>query len=87
MYLEVFLLIILVVLFGYLFFYYADILFAPITKQNSVNKVCFGRECFAVELAKTISEQERGLMNRTELDKNKGMFFIFNTVMFNIRIN
>ena len=80
MYLEVFLLIILVVLFGYLFFHYADILFAPITKQNPVNKVCFGSECFAVELAKTTSEQERGLMNRAELDKNKGMLFVFNTV-------
>jgi hypothetical protein len=33
--------------------------------------------CFSVELAKTDAEREKGLMNRTELDKNKGMLFIF----------
>ena len=80
MYPETFLLIILVIIFGYLFFHYADILFSPNTRQTTANQVCFKNDCFTVELAKTTAEQEKGLMNRTELDQNKGMLFIFNTV-------
>jgi len=80
-FLEALLLIILILVFGYLFFYYADILFAPATKQNPENKVCFnpseGENCFFVELVKTNTEREKGLMNRKELDKNKGMLFVF----------
>ena len=30
-----------------------------------------------MELAKTEAEREKGLMNRTSLDSNKGMLFIF----------
>lgn len=41
------------------------------------DKVCFGRECFDVELAITQNEHNKGLMYREHLDKDKGMLFIF----------
>jgi len=34
--------------------------------------------CFQVELAERIFEQQRGLMYRNSLDKDKGMLFVFN---------
>jgi len=61
----------------YLLFYSAGRTLAPGTHQNINNKVCFGSHCFFVELAKTEGERERGLMDRTLLDKDKGMLFIF----------
>lgn len=76
-YFEILLLIIFVVALGYLFFYSADILLSPNTPQSPENQVCFSTNCFSVELAKTNAEREKGLMNRKELDKNKGMLFIF----------
>lgn len=66
-YLVIFLLIILVAVLGYLFFYPVE------------NKVCFGPNCFSVELAKTDAEREKGLMNRADLAKNAGVLFIFDT--------
>ena len=35
------------------------------------------KKCFQVEVAKTPAEQERGLMFREHLDKDRGMLFIF----------
>ncbi|MGA2418125.1 MAG: DUF192 domain-containing protein [Candidatus Staskawiczbacteria bacterium] len=78
-YSEIFLLIIAVVILGYLFFHSANILLSPSTPQSLGNQVCFGQNCFSVELAKTEAEKEKGLMYRTQLDKDKGMLFIFNT--------
>ena len=78
-YFEILLLIILVIAFGYIFFHSTNVLLAPSTLQSSQNKVCFGANCFSVELAKTDAEREKGLMYRTSLDENKGMLFIFNT--------
>ena len=56
----------------------ANILFAPSSEQSGQNQVCFGRQCFFVELAKTEAEREKGLMYKTYLNKNAGMLFIFN---------
>ncbi len=44
----------------------------------SYNTVTFDNEAsFQIELAETIEERERGLMNREELDDERGMLFIF----------
>ena len=48
-------------------------------KKPSGSKVCFKDNCYAVELAKTDIERERGLMNRDHLDSGKGMFFVFDS--------
>jgi len=86
LYIEIILLVIIVVCIGYLFFYFSKTVIAPSTIQNLENKVCLAREataeglgnnCFYVELAKTQAERDKGLMNRSHLDQNKGMFFIF----------
>lgn len=76
-YLEIILLIIAVIAFGYLFFYSANILLSPNTTQSTENQVCFGINCFSVKLAKTNAEREKGLMNVMQLDANSGMLFIF----------
>jgi uncharacterized membrane protein (UPF0127 family) len=41
------------------------------------DRVCFGSECFTVELARTPEEQSRGLMERLSLAKDSGMLFVF----------
>lgn len=40
-------------------------------------KICFGENCFEVEVAASILDKSRGLSNRKHLDKNKGMLFVF----------
>jgi len=44
--------------------------------ENS-DSVCFGDNCFEVEIANDSSERSRGLMFRENLDSDKGMLFIF----------
>lgn len=44
---------------------------------NRETKACFGRYCYKVEIARTQTERERGLMFRDKLDRNRGMFFVF----------
>ena len=77
MILQILLLVIIVVALIIVVFHFAGIILAPATQQNNQNQVCFGSKCFFVELAKTSAEHERGLMYRKELDKNKGMLFVF----------
>lgn len=43
-------------------------------KQSTV---CFGKQCFLVEIADSAEEHQQGLMFREHLDANKGMLFIF----------
>lgn len=74
---EFLLIIIAIAVLFYLFFYFASVVFSPETKQNNANAVCLKDKCFSVELAKNDAERERGLMDRTELDMDSGMFFIF----------
>lgn len=50
-------------------------LFLP--KQKGISQVCFSERCFKVEVADSPSEQERGLMFRENLEKDKGMLFVF----------
>lgn len=86
LFLEILLIVIIVIILIYVSFYFAEILLSPSSEQNLKNQVClarkataegFGNNCFSVELAKTEAERERGLMSRTQLDKNSGMLFIF----------
>ncbi|HOG15392.1 MAG TPA: DUF192 domain-containing protein [Candidatus Absconditabacterales bacterium] len=47
-----------------------------------VNKVCYAKggfynKCFIVEVAKTDKERQKGLMDRENLKKNRGMIFVF----------
>jgi uncharacterized protein len=45
---------------------------------NKINKkVCFGNNCFLVEVAKTQQELSRGLMFRGSLKEDAGMLFVF----------
>ncbi len=46
----------------------------PLQNQS---RVCFQQSCFSVELAVTPEQQSYGLMNRTHLDADKGMLFVF----------
>ena len=55
----------------------AGTLLSPVTKQSIGNQICFGGNCFFVEIAKSSAEREKGLMYRENMDKDKGMFFIF----------
>lgn len=45
------------------------------TKKRDL--VCFEKDCFGVQLAKTQQQRESGLMFKKNLDKNSGMLFIF----------
>lgn len=46
-------------------------------KSHKDHQVCFGDNCFYIELAETPDEWKRGLMFREKLDENRGMLFIF----------
>lgn len=46
-------------------------------KSPDYSKVCFGRNCFNVEIADTAEERARGLMFRNNLGEDRGMLFIF----------
>lgn len=70
-------LVILVIFSIFYLFFRSDIILSPSTQQNLENKVCFGENCFFVELAKNKLEIEKGLMNRDKLAGNEGMLFIF----------
>ena len=62
-----------IVVLGFMFFYFS----IPAKKIPVASRVCFQQNCFMVELATSQAQQELGLMNRTSLDKNSGMYFIF----------
>jgi uncharacterized membrane protein (UPF0127 family) len=46
-------------------------------KENHSSEACFGEKCFSIELALTSGEREVGLMNRAQMDADKGMLFVF----------
>lgn len=62
-----FLAVVIVVLLG--------VLLWPVKIRTTT--ACFADDCFLVEVAITDAEQQRGLMFREYLDKDKGMLFIF----------
>lgn len=46
-------------------------------ENNNISKVCFENKCFDIEIVNTSEEREKGLMNRENLDLEKGMLFVF----------
>jgi uncharacterized protein len=62
-------------IFFFLCFFSLGIFF--IYKNNFEKNVCFGDNCFIVELAKTEKKISQGLMFRESLASNRGMLFIF----------
>jgi len=66
-----------IVVLIYLFFYNAEVLISPTYQQNSQGYVRIKDNYFQVILAKTEPQREKGLMGVKELDKDKGMLFIF----------
>jgi hypothetical protein len=71
-------LIVAIVVFLFLFFRFADFVLSPASLFKPRDKACFASHCFLIELAKTDTEKERGLMFKSQLDKDRGMLFIFN---------
>jgi len=45
--------------------------------KYKTGKVCFGKMCFEVEIARTILEKIKGLSGRKSLGEDKGMLFAF----------
>jgi len=45
--------------------------------QKRVEKICFEKKCFKIETAEDEEERKTGLMFRDNLEKDKGMLFIF----------
>ena len=46
-------------------------------QQMQESMICFGDDCFTVELASTPDEQSGGLMFREQMDEDRGMLFVF----------
>lgn len=44
---------------------------------HPVPKICFASSCFEVEVVDTDQTRQYGLMNRTHLDRDKWMLFVF----------
>jgi len=55
------------------------VFFLLVFLDNVESSVCFGDECFVVEIADSVEERARGLMFREaeSLSENEGMLFIF----------
>ena len=76
---------VILIFLAIIFFVFAFLYFQPqktpataiVPAQKNINQVCFSSNCFFVELATTDAQRELGLMNRTSLDKNKGMLFVW----------
>ena len=81
MFLQIFLIVIALVILIYLSFSFVKILTQVGPAPALPGTVCIGNQpagrCFQIEVARTESQRERGLMYRKELDKDKGMLFIF----------
>ena len=77
MFLQIFLIVIALFILIYLSFYFVKILTQAGPTPALPGTVCIGNKCFQIEVARTESQRERGLMYREELGKDKGMLFIF----------
>ena len=48
-----------------------------LNQYNKKQRVCFDSGCIEVEIARTEVEYAKGLQSRINLDKDKGMLFVF----------
>jgi hypothetical protein len=69
--------ILLIILFFITVFIVKNILEVNNKITDKENKVCANDHCFLVEIADDSLERSRGLMERENLDLDKGMLFIF----------
>lgn len=53
---------------------------APKENTPTAPQVCVTNRCRTVEVADEVKEQQRGLMNRTQMDEDKGMLFVFSQI-------
>ena len=60
-----------------IFFYSASGVSAPNKAQFEIKKIKINNHLLTVEIADTAGKRELGLMNRTKLNKNSGMLFVF----------
>ena len=51
-------------------------MFSNKVKQTSA-RVCFEQKCFQAEIANDEAVRQKGLMDRTSLEQDKGMLFVF----------
>ncbi len=63
-----------------IFFLVALITFFYFNNFDSSPRVCFGEDCFFVEIVDDYSERALGLMNRKYLGPDSGMLFVFENV-------
>lgn len=47
------------------------------SNEREIGKACFRDDCFDVELARSFTKQQRGLMFRKSLGEKEGMLFVF----------
>ena len=53
------------------------ILIFNFSQKDSSNSVCIGETCFEVEVVDSLETRAKGLMFREQMDKDKGMWFVF----------
>lgn len=74
---EILLLIAVILILIYLSFHFAQNLMAPGVQKLETGTVWNEKKSFTVEIAKTETERDRGLMFRKELANDRGMLFVF----------
>ena len=53
------------------------ILIFNFSQKDSSNSVCIDETCFEVEVVDSLETRAKGLMFREQMDKDKGMWFVF----------
>ncbi|MFP4118028.1 MAG: DUF192 domain-containing protein [Candidatus Woesearchaeota archaeon] len=48
-----------------------------VENADDANRVCIEDTCFDVDVANSLEERKKGLMEKKELDEDKGMLFIY----------
>ena len=67
----------MIVLIAFIFLTITAGLIFYLIKKPEQGQICFGNDCFAVEIASRAKDRQKGLMFREDLEKDKGMLFVF----------